>query len=98
MADQFRIDPAEVRAVADGLAGLSARMTGHVSGLGAQVSAAGAPWGSDATGDQFAGGPDGLVAHMQQSLQAMAARAETVQRHADRLATAAGFFELADQA
>ncbi|OMC10564.1 hypothetical protein A5736_00040 [Mycobacterium sp. SP-6446] len=73
-------------------------MTGHVSGLGAQVASAGAPWGSDTTGERFAGVANGFVAHMQQSLQAMAARAETVQRHADRLAAHARVFEQADQA
>jgi uncharacterized protein YukE len=98
MADLFRIDSAEVRAVADGLAELSARMTGHVSGLGAHVAAAGAPWGSDATGHQFAGVSDGFVAHMQQWLQTMGTHAETVQRYADDLAAAAGVFEQADQA
>jgi uncharacterized protein YukE len=97
MADQFCIDSAEVGSVADGLAGLSTRMTGHVSALGAQVAAAGAPWGSDATGDQFAGPPYGLVAHMQQWLQTMRTRAETVQRHAVDLAAAASVFEQADQ-
>jgi hypothetical protein len=73
-------------------------MTGHVSGLGAQVAGAGAPWGSDATGDQFAGVPDGFVAHMAQWLQTMRTHAETVQRHADDLAAATGVFERADQA
>jgi uncharacterized protein YukE len=98
MTDLFRIDSAEVRAVANGLAGVSARMTGHVSGLGAHVAAAGAPWGSDATGDQFAGPPNGLVAHLQQWLQTMGTHAETVQSHADALVAAAGVFEQADQA
>jgi uncharacterized protein YukE len=98
MADQFRIDSAEVRSVANGLAGVSARMTGHVSGLGAQVAGAGAPWGSDVTGDQFANPPDGFVAHVQQCLQTMRTHAETVQRHADDLAAAARVFEQADQA
>ena len=98
MADQFRIEPAEVDAIADGLAGLSAQMTGHVSGLGAQFAAAGAPWGSDATGDQFAGAADGFVAHMQRWLQIMGSHAETLQRHADDLAAAASIFQQADQA
>jgi uncharacterized protein YukE len=97
MAEQFGIDSAEVRAVADGLAGLGAAMRGHVSSLGAELAGAGEPWGTDATGDQFAGVPDGFVAHMQQWLQAMAVRAETVQRHAGHLAAAAGVFERADQ-
>jgi uncharacterized protein YukE len=98
MADQFCIDPAEVRAIADGLAGLSARMTGHVSGLGAHVAGAGAPWGSDDTGDRFAGVADGFVAHLQHRLQTMRTHAEAVQRHADDLATVAGVLEQADQA
>jgi uncharacterized protein YukE len=97
VAKQFGIDSAEVGAVADGLAGLSARMTGQVSELRAQLAGAGVPWGSDGTGDQFAGVPEGFVAHTQEWLQAMAARAEKVARHADHLAAAAGVFEQADQ-
>jgi len=98
MADQLRIDSAEVGAVTDGLAGLGARITEHVSGLGAHVASVGAPWGSDATGDQFAGNPDGFVAQMQQWLQTMRTHAEAVQRHADDLAAAAAVFTQADQA
>ena len=97
MAQEFRMDSDEVGAVVDGLAGLSARMSGHVSGLGAQMAGAGQPWGSDATGDQFAGAAGGFVAHLQAWLQAMGAHAETVSRHAGELAAAAGVFEQADQ-
>jgi hypothetical protein len=97
MADQFRIDSAEVGAVADGLAGLGAAMTGHVSSLRAGLAGAGAPWGSDVTGDQFAGVPQGFVAHMQAWLQTMGAHAEKVQRHAGQLTAAVGVFEQADQ-
>jgi uncharacterized protein YukE len=97
MAKQFRSDSAEVGVVADGLAGLGAQMEKHVSSLRAQLAGAGEPWGSDATGDHFAGVPEGFVAHMQQWLQAMAAHAEKVQHHAGHLAAAAGAFEQADQ-
>jgi uncharacterized protein YukE len=97
MADRFGVDSAEVGAVAEGLAGLGAQMSGHVSWLGARWAGAGAPWGSDVTGDQFAGAAQGFVAHLQAWLQAMAAHAETVQRHADDLAAAAGVFQRADQ-
>jgi hypothetical protein len=97
MANQFGVDSAEVGAVADGLAGLGAAMTGHVSWLRAQLAGAGAPWGSDATGDQFAGVPEGFVAHLQQWLAMMEAHAEKVQRHAGHLAAAVGVFERADQ-
>jgi uncharacterized protein YukE len=98
MANEFRVDSAEVGAVAEGLAGLSARMSGHVSSLGAHVAGAGEPWGSDATADQFAGVSEGFVAHLQEWLQTMRTHAEIVQRHADDLAAAAGVFEQADQA
>jgi uncharacterized protein YukE len=98
MAKQFGIDSAEVGGVADGLSGLSAAMNGHVSSMQAGLAGAGAPWGTDATGDQFASVPDGFVAHMQQWLQMMGAHAEKLQRHADHLAAAAGVFEQADQA
>jgi uncharacterized protein YukE len=97
VAEEFSIDSAEVGTVADGLTGLSAQMKGHVSSLQAQLVGAGEPWGSDATGDQFARVPEGFVAHMQQWLQAMGAHAEKVQRHAGHLAAAAGAFERADQ-
>jgi uncharacterized protein YukE len=97
MADQFRINPAEVSTVADDLAGLGARMAGHASGLRAQVAGAGQPWGSGATGDQFASGAGGFVAHVQAWVQAMGAHAETVARHAGELAAVAGVFEQADQ-
>jgi hypothetical protein len=97
MADRFAMDSAGVGAVTDGLAELGAQMTGHMSGLGAQVAGAGAPWGSDATGDQFAGGAGGFVAHLQGWLQAMGAHAETVSRNAGALSAAAGVFERADQ-
>ena len=97
MANQFGIDSAEVGAVAEGLSGLGAAMTGHVSSLRAGLAGAGAPWGSDITGDQFAGVPDGFVAHMQQWLQAMGTHAEKLQHHADHLAAAAGIFEQSDQ-
>jgi uncharacterized protein YukE len=73
-------------------------MSGHVSWLRAELAGAGEPWGSDATGDQFAGVPDGFVAHLQQWLHTMGAHAEKVQRHAGHLAAAAGVFEQADQA
>ena len=98
MAEEFRIDSADVGAVVDGLAGLSARMSGHVSGLGAHVAGAGQPWGSDDTGDQFAGDAGGFLAHVQAWVQTMGAHAETVQRHADDLAAAAAVFKQADQA
>lgn len=97
MANQFRIDSAEARSIADGLAGLGAAMTGHVSSLGAQVADAGQPWGSDATGDQFAGAAGGFAAHMQQWLQTMGAHAEKVAGHASDLAAATDVFERADQ-
>lgn len=97
MAQEFRMDSAHVGAVVDGLSGLSARMSGHVSSLGEQVAGAGQPWGSDATGDQFAGVADGFVAHMQAWLQAMGAHAEKLQRYAGDLTAAADVFEQADQ-
>lgn len=97
MAKQFGIDLAEVGAVADGLAGLGNQMNGHVSSLQAHLAGAGQPWGTDATGDQFAGVADGFVAHMQAWLQAMGTHAEKLQRHADDLAAAASVFEQADQ-
>ena len=97
MAQEFRMDSTHVGAVVDGLSGLSARMSGHVSGLGAHVAGAGQPWGTDATGDQFAGDAGGFLAHVQAWVQTMGAHAETVQRHAADLAAAAGVFEQADQ-
>jgi hypothetical protein len=96
MAEQLRSDSAGVGALADGLSGLGAAMTGHVSSARAGLAGAAAPWGTDATGDQFAGGPGGFVAHLQHWLQAMAARAETVAGHADHLAAAGHVFEQAD--
>jgi hypothetical protein len=97
MAKQFGIDPAEVGAVADGLAGLGTRMNGHVSSLHALLAGAGAPWGSDVTGDQFAGVPEGFVAHMAECLQTMGAHADKLLRQADHLAAAADIFERADR-
>ena len=97
MAHQFGIDSAEVGSVAHGLSGLGAQMKGHVSSLRAGLAGAGDPWGSDVTGDQFAGVPGGFVAHMQQWLQTMGAHAENLRRHADHLAAAAAIFEQADQ-
>jgi hypothetical protein len=96
MAEQFRSDSAGVSALADGLSGLGAAMTGHVSSARAGLAGAGEPWGTDATGHHFAGGPEGFVAHVQQRLEAMAARAETVAGHADHLAAAGHVFEQAD--
>ncbi len=98
MADHFGMDSAEMGAVFEGLAGLGARMSGHVSVLGPQFASAGEPWGSDTTGDQFAGGADGFVAYIHQCLQTMGAHAETVQRCADELAAHHGDFVQADQA
>jgi hypothetical protein len=97
MARQFGVDSGEVGAVADGLAGLGAQMTGQVSSLRAGLAGVGEPCGSDATGDQFAGVPEGFVAHMQGWLAMMGAHAEKVQRHAGHLAAAAGVFERADR-
>jgi hypothetical protein len=96
MAEQFRCDSAGVRALADGLSGLGGAMTGHVSSAREGLAGAGAPWGTDDTGDLFAGGPGGFVAHLQRSFEAMAARAETVAGHADHLATSGNFIVQAD--
>jgi hypothetical protein len=96
MAEQFRSDSAGVGALADGLSGLGAAMTGHVSSAREGLAGAGAPWGTDDTGEKFAGGPGGFVAHLQQRFEAMAARAETVAGHADHLAAAGQVFERAD--
>jgi hypothetical protein len=98
MAEQFGVDSTDGRAVADGLAGLGAQMNAHVLAVRALFAGAGAPWGSDATGDHFAGVRDGFVTHMAQWLQTMGTHAEKLQRHADHLAAAMGIFEHADQA
>lgn len=96
MADSLNVTPAGLRAAADHLADVSARMQRLRQSLNSRVDTLGRPWGDDETGRSFADGDDGYLAQKESVNGSVDAKTKLLDDYAGILRTAADSFEQQD--
>jgi uncharacterized protein YukE len=96
MSDDLGVDPQDLRATAERLSDLSARMTQVMSSLNSKLAAEGAPWGDDSAGRAFADGAGGYLAQVDDVNGSVAAKTDLLDQYAKGLRQAADTFEQSD--
>jgi uncharacterized protein YukE len=97
MAQQFGVDPDELRQVSGGVGELGSRASGVMSAAQAQIAAKGPAWGEGSLGSQFADGPNGFVSQLAQVAQSVHAKATLLNYYAERLNYSADVSQRSDQ-
>jgi hypothetical protein len=98
MAEQFGVTPADLRATSQHLNDVSTRMKDVLSELRDKLDAAGAAWGDDRLGDQFAKGDDGYLAQLGWVDGSVEAKTGLLDYYSEGLKAAADSSEQYDQA
>lgn len=99
MADSLNVTPAGLRATAEHLEDVSARMKQLKQSLNNQADALGRPWGDDEIGRAFAkgkNGDDGYLAQKESVNGSVDAKTKLLDDYAGILRTAADSFEQQD--
>lgn len=97
MAQQFGVEPAELRAVSTCVGELGSRASTVMSSAQAQIAAKGPVWGEGSLGSQFADGPNGFVSQLARVVQSVHAKAMLLNYYAERLRYTADVSQRSDQ-
>jgi uncharacterized protein YukE len=90
MAEEFRGEPPELRAVSARLEDVASRMEEVMSALRAELAGVGTPWG------QFSEGPNGVSAQLASVESALDAKTKLLKSYTAKLKHAADAFESQD--
>jgi uncharacterized protein YukE len=98
MAEPLGVTPHELRGTSKHLNDVSTRMKDALSSMRAELAAAGAQWGDDSMGDQFAKGDAGFAAQWNYVDESVAVKTGLLDYYARGLKGAADSFEAQDEA
>jgi hypothetical protein len=96
-AEQFGVEPDELRAVSARVGELGSQASGVMSATRAQIAAKGPCWGEDVLGGQFAAGPNGFVSQLARVAASVHAKATLLNYYAERLEYTADVSQRSDQ-
>jgi hypothetical protein len=97
MAEQFGVQPDELRQMSTGVGELGSRASGVMSAAQAQITAKGPAWGHGQLGSQFADGPNGFVSQLAKVAESVHAKATLLNYYADQLKYTADVSQRSDQ-
>src|SRR4051794_22062028 len=96
MSEPLGVSPDELRVAADHLADTSARLKQVLASLSDGLTGAGAPWGDDHLGKQFADGAAGYIAQVDYVHTSIDAKSGLLDGYSDGMRTAANTLEQQD--
>src|SRR3954451_10505282 len=96
MSEPLGVSPDELRAAADHLAETSSRLKQVLASLSDGLAGAGAPWGDDHLGKQFADGAAGYIAQVDYVHTSIDAKSGLLDGYSDGMRTAANTLEQQD--
>lgn len=85
MAEQFGVEPNELRAVSVRVGELGVGANGVISAVQVQIAAKGPAWGHGELGDHFADGPNGFVSQLAKVAASVHAKATLLNYYAEQL-------------
>jgi hypothetical protein len=97
MAEQFGLEPDELRGGATRVSEPGSRVNGVMSAAQALIAAKGPVWGGNTLGGQFGDGPNGFVSQLARAAASVCAKAALVNYYAERLTHTADVSERSEQ-
>ena len=97
MAEQFGVQPDELRGVSTRVGELGSQANAVMSAAQAQIAAKGPAWGEGTLGSQLADGPNGFVNQLARVAQSVHAKAKLLNYYADQLKYTADVSQRSDQ-
>jgi uncharacterized protein YukE len=96
-AEQFGVEPDELRGVSARVGELGSRASGVMSAAQTQIAGKGPCWGEGTLGSQFADGPNGFVSQLARVVASVHAKATLLNYYAEQLRHTADVSQRSDQ-